>query len=197
MSRRYYSLCNFSPTSCHFLSLRAKLYSPSTPFSIPHLYVPLMSETINPSSQWVSPLRLVNHRHRTTDRTEVQSYCDEKNYASIRHECRHIRVPVNVTWHCVPIQTVPCFIKISPNTTKGVYRFAAKRACRNIYRQWGINTEKWKKPKATNCTQGTKTKRGKKYGRHKEGSNKENVVGRIEFMLPKIWATRTTKSLPF
>jgi hypothetical protein len=40
-------------------------------------------------------------------------------------------------------------------------------------------------------------KRGKKYGRHKEGRNKENVVGIIEFTLPKIWATRTTKSLPF
>lgn len=90
-------------------SLLSQVIFPSTPFSIPQPSVPLMSEAFNPSSQWFSPLRLVNHRHQTTDRTEVQSYCDDKNHASIRQECHHIRVPVNVTWHCVPIQTVPFF----------------------------------------------------------------------------------------
>ena len=65
-------------------------------------------------------MRLVNHQyHPTADRTGVRSYSDDKNHASTRQACRHIRVPVNVTCHCIPIQTVTCFIKLSPNATDG------------------------------------------------------------------------------
>jgi hypothetical protein len=120
MSRRCSSLCSFYLTSCHFLSLRAKLSSPCTPFSVSQLCVPLMSEAINPSPQWVSPLPLVNHQyHPTIDRTGVQSHCDDKNHAPIRQACRHIRVSVNMICQRTPTQTVPSFTKISPNATDG------------------------------------------------------------------------------
>jgi len=79
-----------------------------------------MSKAINPSPQCVSPLQLVNHQyHPTTDRTGIQSHCDNKNHASIRQECRITRVSVNVACQCMPTQTVPSFIKISPNATDG------------------------------------------------------------------------------
>ena len=121
MSRRCSSLCNFTPSSCHYHSRRATLSPPpSTPFSIPQICVPLMSEAITLSPQWISPLPLVNHQYRpTTDRTGVQSHCDDKNHASIRQKCHNIRVTLNVTCQCMPTQTVPFFIKVSPNATDG------------------------------------------------------------------------------